>query len=309
MVHSPVKTTATATAHKASAPRVPLKEAAPHKDAVWIARGLDHLLAQKGSNEWISPMTKTVHSKVSKAATVGTFNVHDLEEARAATIKENAADARTLSASHRSDTSVDLEQLRKENARLSEALEKETREKAAQIDQLKKELAVAERQGEIEMLKYKDATHTKFRENYRLKEDLRIMTERATEFRDARDKGDKMIKTMKRAMQMESEQSHRLLESQQLVNTQLIAGFNEQCKELRKERVIKQALTRKCMELQDESTSLKEQLESLEAANRAMAQQLAQQCLHTASTSQMDELDRSFDFGTPKAKLFGNLNL
>jgi len=300
MVHSPVKTTASATARKAS--RVPRNEA-PHKDAQWIQRGLNHLLEQKGSNVWISPMTKTEHSKVSKAVTVAVFNVQELEEARNMNRKGKAAEAPVL------DTSADLEQLRKENARLSEALERETREKAAQIQALKMDLAVSEKRGEREMLKYKDATQTKFRENHRLKEDLRIMTERATEFRDARDKGDKMIRTMKRTLDMEREQSHQLLENQQFINNQLVAGFNEQCKDLRKERVIKQALTRKCMELQDESDSLRERLEALEAANAAMAQQLAQQCLHTASARQMDQFDRSFDLGTPKAKLFGNLNL
>jgi hypothetical protein len=77
-------------------------------------------------------MTKTVHSKASKAATVATFNVRDLEEARVASSKgtfvqmcisfiahqlqDKAVDAPARSEAPPSDASADLEQLRKVSA-------------------------------------------------------------------------------------------------------------------------------------------------------------------------------------------------
>lgn len=126
-------------------------------------------------------MGKTAYAKghtargAVKAVTLHQFNAADVAEARA------AVSVKRKLASENADEDAAVNALEKEVEYLRAQLKRECQAKGERIQQLRKQLVESERERESVSRQYGDQLKTRLRESHRLKEDLRIMMERASE--------------------------------------------------------------------------------------------------------------------------------
>lgn len=260
MVNSPVKRAAVARS---------VSHAIRLNDTEWIHSGLDRLLK---TAEWVSPISKTAYARThtakgtTKAATMHLFNPSDV-----ATARQAAGVKRKLQRERDADQESErVEQLQAEVAELKAKLQRECQAKGERVQQLRKELAESEHQRTSMARHCSDQLKTRMRENHRLKEDLRIMVERATEIRDERDVADRLAENLQAQLDLVTKENEKMLQRERELSMELVAGLNKKNKELSVQKAVVASLSAKCQELEDKNDALEEDLEKYSQALEQM---------------------------------------
>lgn len=245
----------------------------------------------------MSPVSKKAYARTHtakggvKAATMHQFNPSDLAVARGAVgVKRKLA---------RDEESDRVNELKAEVEMLKGKLQHECQAKGERVQQLRKELAESQHEREIMARQYNDQLKTRMRENHRLKEDLRIMLERATEMRDERDAAEKLAENLQGQLDLAKAENTeyvmfffsvffsllfspspassltnnyhaRALRRERDLSMELIAGVNKKNKEIIVQKAIVTSLSAKCQELEDKNDALEDDLEKYKEALEEM---------------------------------------
>lgn len=220
---------------------------------------------------WTSPRTKTEYSRrpALRAATIASFNVADIENARArvATSKLEVSKSAQMRKLVRSTPKTVVEEKTPEQKEI-ESLKAQLQQQKQANETLQKQFDELNQERDEEHAKFTDHLNTKMREAYRLKNDLRVMIERAQGYKDDCEGAQQMVQNLRKSLYnaeklAKEEESRMQAEIGRLASNQsdLMYLYNKSVAEQLKQKRILETVQQRCAALQRENDELQERVE------------------------------------------------